>query len=52
VVLEDVRLDPSAPLTVDGRSLHTTGRVIAVPYFTWGNRGAGPMRVWVPTHSG
>ena len=21
----------------------------AVPYFTWGNRGPGAMRIWVPT---
>ena len=21
----------------------------AVPYFAWGNRGSGPMRVWLPT---
>jgi hypothetical protein len=20
----------------------------AVPYFTWANRGAGAMRVWIP----
>ena len=71
VVLEDVRLDRSAPLTVDGRTLRTTGHVIdsastplygadgetfrggevavtAVPYFKWGNRGGGPMRIWIP----
>ena len=24
-------------------------RVRAVPYFGWGNRGAGGMRVWIPT---
>ena len=23
--------------------------VIAVPYALWGNRGDGPMRVWLPT---
>ena len=21
---------------------------LAVPYFAWGNRGAGAMRVWIP----
>jgi DUF1680 family protein len=25
--------------------------LIAVPYFTWGNRGIGPMRVWIPVKS-
>jgi DUF1680 family protein len=24
-------------------------RLTAVPYFLWGNRTAGPMRVWIPT---
>ena len=23
--------------------------VMAVPYALWGNRGDGPMRVWIPT---
>jgi DUF1680 family protein len=32
----DERLGQSVPLT-------------AVPYFTWGNRGPGAMRIWVPT---
>ena len=27
-------------------------RLTAVPYFTWGNRGIGPMRVWIPVKSG
>jgi uncharacterized protein len=21
----------------------------AVPYYTWGNRGPGAMRIWMPT---
>jgi len=21
---------------------------LLVPYFAWGNRGAGPMRIWLP----
>ncbi len=25
--------------------------VAAVPYFAWANRGAGPMRVWLPAES-
>lgn len=24
--------------------------LVAVPYATWGNRGEGPMRVWIPAH--
>jgi uncharacterized protein len=26
----------------------TAIELTAVPYYAWGNRGAGPMRVWVP----
>ncbi|MBP2708388.1 glycoside hydrolase family 127 protein [Microbispora sp. RL4-1S] len=82
VVLEDVWLDPAAPveaahrddpagipvvLTAGGRlagsgdALYTAldesgpGRetgaplaLTAVPYFLWGNRSEGPMRVWIP----
>jgi DUF1680 family protein len=75
VVLEDVRLDPSAPfsdaslpdvpvaLTARGRvelpvsdELYGPGAAVAaepveltaVPYFLWGNREPGPMRVWIP----
>ncbi|MEU6427144.1 beta-L-arabinofuranosidase domain-containing protein [Microbispora sp. NPDC046973] len=78
-VLEDVRLDPSAPITSghredlpdipvvisasglvnhSGDSLYATGirrerpgtplTLTAVPYFLWGNRSEGPMRVWIP----
>jgi DUF1680 family protein len=78
-ILEDVRLDPAAPITAGhrqdlpdvpvvltarglaadaGDSLYTAapGRertvtpltLTAVPYFLWGNRSEGPMRVWIP----
>ncbi|MFC6080147.1 glycoside hydrolase family 127 protein [Sphaerisporangium aureirubrum] len=78
-VLEDVRLDPAAPITAGpradlphipvvlgarglladpGDALYTAGAgrertsgpltFTAVPYFLWGNRSEGPMRVWVP----
>ncbi|MCO6010954.1 glycoside hydrolase family 127 protein [Actinoallomurus purpureus] len=80
-VLEDVRLDATAPVRVDERadlphvpvtlaaegsadrspSLepypdHAAGdagaaeplSLRAVPYFLWGNRAPGPMRVWIP----
>ncbi|SNT47653.1 hypothetical protein SAMN05421812_1076 [Asanoa hainanensis] len=32
---------PPAPLT--------RLRLVAIPYFLWGNREPGPMRVWIPT---
>lgn len=77
VTLEDVRLDPAAPLTatrlpdipvaltMSGRLAPPESDVLypavgpaaspgepleltAVPYFLWGNRTPGPMRVWVP----
>jgi DUF1680 family protein len=31
-----------------GYAAATDTEVIAVPYFAWANRGAGPMRVWLP----
>ncbi|MGH3877923.1 MAG: glycoside hydrolase family 127 protein [Actinophytocola sp.] len=77
VTLEDVRIDPSAPLTVSrlpdipatlttsanvhappSDALYPTGpaadgrgepiTLTTVPYFLWGNRAPGPMRVWIP----
>jgi uncharacterized protein len=75
VVLEDVRIDPRAPITVEPRAdlravllargaveapapdLYRTSTVddkgvpvtiTAVPYFLWGNRKPGSMRVWIP----
>jgi uncharacterized protein len=75
VTLEDVRIDPAAPITA-GRLPHvpvtltTSGTVeraasaelyparvelrgeplelTTIPYFLWGNRTPGPMRVWIP----
>jgi uncharacterized protein len=75
VTLEDVRVDPAAPI-MPGRlpdipvTLTTRGAVArpasaelyparveiqhepleltAIPYFLWGNRTPGPMRVWIP----
>ena len=77
VTLEDVRIDPAAPIMA-GRlpdipvSLTASGTVerarvgravpgpapprsqaepldlTAIPYFLWGNRKPGPMRVWIP----
>ena len=76
VTLEDVRIDPAAPVAVDrlpdvpvalkvggavepptSDQLYPTSAedpgepvtLTAVPYFLWGNRTPGPMRVWIPT---
>ncbi|MBB5801059.1 DUF1680 family protein [Saccharothrix ecbatanensis] len=43
-MLEDVRIDPTSPATTS-----TPITFAAVPYFLWGNRTPGPMRVWIPT---
>jgi DUF1680 family protein len=79
VTLEDVHIDPAAPITA-GRlpdipvTLSTRGTVerpasdelypdaielaseplelTAIPYFLWGNRTPGPMRVWIPATTG
>jgi hypothetical protein len=78
VALEDVRIDPAVPVTINTGApdfpvtLTATGAVeapvsaalypagpsggargepitfTAVPYFLWGNRKPGPMRVWIP----
>ncbi|GHD41511.1 glycoside hydrolase family 127 protein [Mycetocola manganoxydans] len=79
VVIEDVRIDADAGVTVDGTgsgspklrvrlaqlepvraglypvrtggatTLVDTMDVALVPYYRWGNRGPGGMRVWLPT---
>jgi uncharacterized protein len=41
---DDPARDPADP-TVPAGGLVT---ITAVPYFAWANRGAGPMRVWLP----
>jgi len=78
VTLEDVRIDPTAPITVEHDlpgipvALTVGGAIeppasdalypayspadnqaaartlTTVPYFLWGNRTPGPMRVWIP----
>lgn len=38
-------------VTQNGREVETESRdAIAVPYYTWANRGAGDMQVWLPTN--
>jgi DUF1680 family protein len=39
----------SAPGRSGARATGASARVLAVPYALWGNRGDGPMRVWIPT---
>jgi DUF1680 family protein len=55
--LADVRIGDSVADNGSVEALHGVpsvtadgpeAQLVAVPYFTWGNRGAGPMRVWVP----
>ncbi len=53
--VSNVRLPLDAPLTSQFRSdllggVHVVGgpNVIAIPYFTWANRGPGEMAVWIP----
>jgi DUF1680 family protein len=50
-----------AILSPGGDALYRTGvpenaatplTLTAVPYFLWGNRSPGPMRVWIPTTTG
>ncbi|MEV0718133.1 beta-L-arabinofuranosidase domain-containing protein [Asanoa sp. NPDC050611] len=61
VVLEDLRCAPDREAVTVPRPdlgagvvgldvpLAPTGTVPAIPYFAWANRGAGGMRVWLPT---
>jgi DUF1680 family protein len=37
-----------ASVELDTRPLELT----AIPYFLWGNRTPGPMRVWIPVATG
>ncbi len=47
-----VTLEATAPqleTAADGLSIKTANRkVVAIPYFTWANRGEGEMEVWLP----
>lgn len=39
-----------ATISADGKEVAThTKKITAIPYFTWNNRGASPMQVWLPT---
>ena len=39
------------PVTLSGRATAHPARLIAIPYYAWGNRGIGGMRVWIPEKS-
>jgi DUF1680 family protein len=41
-------LQPMQPQPADVDQ--TAIRLVAVPYYAWGNRGLGGMRVWIPKH--
>ncbi len=50
-----VRVEPGAwegelyhPLA-EAAQVQEVVTLVAVPYYVWANRGAGPMRVWIPT---
>jgi hypothetical protein len=39
-----------AAISADGKSISTvTKKITAIPYFSWNNRGASTMQVWLPT---
>ena len=41
---------PVVSVAADGLSLNTTTKkIIAIPYYTWANRGKNEMQVWLPT---
>jgi DUF1680 family protein len=40
---------PVVNTSADGLSVSTsTQKITAIPYYTWNNRGAGQMQVWIP----
>ena len=40
---------PAISISADGLSVKTEQKKItAIPYYTWSNRGQGPMQVWIP----
>jgi len=36
------------PVTIRAKAATRPARLVAVPYYAWGNRGIGGMRVWIP----
>jgi DUF1680 family protein len=44
---------PTISVATDGLSVQTENKKItAIPYYTWSNRGQGPMQVWLPEKFG
>jgi DUF1680 family protein len=41
---------PTIQIGVDGKSIQTVAKkILAIPYYTWCNRGSNQMQVWLPT---
>ncbi len=41
---------PTLDISPDGQSVKTVfKKVVAIPYYSWCNRGSNPMQVWLPT---
>ena len=41
---------PTLDISPDGQSVKTVFKeVVAIPYYSWCNRGSNPMQVWLPT---
>ena len=47
-----MELEATAPVVIvtdDGLSVNTKNKkIIAIPYYSWANRGQGPMQMWMP----
>ena len=44
---------PVAEANVDGSAVVTENKkIVAIPYYSWANRGSGEMQVWVPEKAG
>ncbi len=50
--INTIRFNANAlEIAADGRSVNTIKKQItAVPYYSWNNRGANEMQVWLPTN--
>lgn len=41
---------PTVQIGTDGKSINTVDKkILAIPYYTWCNRGSNQMQVWLPT---
>ncbi|WP_290869068.1 beta-L-arabinofuranosidase domain-containing protein [Hamadaea sp.] len=55
-VLEDLRIDPAAPISAEPRpdllggvTVLRSDHLTLIPYYAWANRGPHAMRIWIPT---